>query len=138
MSKMLNHLGFLLRLAIFTTTSFFSIETVATHIFIFTNFFFLWLSDDAIVFFSYHLSNATNFKISFFTRELLVGEMWSKDIRLAKSNLLMLPLKNLILLRIQLLMVWLSTIHLTVVHGNEGDTINDLVIIFDQMLRHVT
>lgn len=69
--------------------------------------------------FSYRLSNEDTFKILIFIEELLMGETCNKDIRLAKPNLLMLLLKLLIPLRIHMLMVWFSVIHLTVVHGNE-------------------
>lgn len=62
----------------------------------------------------------------------------NNNIRLAKPNLLMMPLRLLIPLRMHMLMVWLSIIKLIIVQGNEGDTINVLVIMFDQMLRHVT
>lgn len=83
-----------------------------------------------------HLLNAV--KNPIFTIELLVGEPSKKDIRLAKLNLLILPLKLLIPLRIQKLMAWLTTIQLTIVQENEREILNGLVIMFDPMLRHVT
>lgn len=55
------------------------------------------------VYFSNNLPNAI--KKSIFTRELLVGETSKNDIWIAKPKLLLLPLKFLIPLRIQLLMV---------------------------------
>lgn len=66
-----------------------------------------------------------------------MGETSNKKIRLTKPYLLMLPLKLFIPLRIQLSNARLSTIQLTEVHQNEGDTLKKLVIMLDPMLRHV-
>lgn len=63
---------------------------------------------------------------------------YNKNIRLAIPNLLMMPFRLLIPLEMYMLMMWLSTIRLTTLQGNEGDTNNALVIMFDQMWRHVT
>lgn len=77
-----------------------------------------------------HLPNAT--KTSIFIRELL------KDIRLDMPKLLMMSLKLLIPLRIPMITIWLPTIHLTRIQGNEGYLLNKMVLMFDPMLKHIT
>lgn len=80
--------------------------------------------------FSNHLPNAA--KIPIFTRELIVGENSSKDIRLAKSNLLMLSLKIPIPPRIQIFTVRLPTVQL------RDEILNKLELMFDLILKYVT
>lgn len=93
-----------------------------------------------IVYFSYQLYIAATFKITILAREYCVGGTsdMNKNIRLSKPNLLMMPLRLIIPLSMHMLIVWLTTIQLIIVQGNEGDTINVVVIMFDQILRYVT
>lgn len=91
------------------------------------------------VYLSYQLPNASTIKMPIFNKDNLEGGTSNikKSIRLTIPNLLIIPFTFLIPLMIHSLIVRLTTIHLNIVQGNEGEIICELIIMFHPMLRHV-